>query len=287
MIRRSAFLLILAWCSYGYVNGQDFVVPDTISVRSGDQTLTALLWRPSGPGPFPALIFCHGNYATKSNPGTVDSLLGAITPTSLLGRVFARNGYLFFALFRRGVGLSRGQGETSLDRLNRALQEKSLDERNTLQVHLLETEQLEEMRAGLKVLRSRPDVDTTRLAVIGHSFGGSLALLLAESDPCLNAVVDFGGGAGSWDHSPQLRARLTTAVTHISVPVFFIHAKNDYSVGPAESLGAVMDRLAKPHAVRIYPPFGNNTDAGHNFIFLGIPIWEHDVLGFLNESLRR
>jgi carboxymethylenebutenolidase len=287
MIRRASIVLVVLSCSFGQMKGQDFVAPDTISLRSGALTLTALLWRPSGPGPFPALIFCHGNYASKSIPGTVDSLLGSITPTSLLGRVFARNGYMFFALFRKGVGLSRGQGETSLDLLNTALQEKSLDERNALQVHLLETEQLEEMRAGLKVLRSRPDVDTNRLAVIGHSFGGSLALLLAESDPCLNAVVDFGGGAGSWDRSHQLRARLTTAVTHLSVPVFFIHAKNDYSISPAVSLGAVMDRLAKPHAVRIYPPFGNNSDAGHNFIFLGIPIWEHDVLGFLNESLRR
>jgi dienelactone hydrolase len=205
----------------------------------------------------------------------------------LLGRVFARNGYLFFALFRSGVGLSRGQGETSLDLLNRALVAKSLDERNLLQVYLLETEQLEEMSAGLKVLRSRPDVDTNRLAVIGHSFGGSLALLLAESDPGLKAVVNFGGGARSWDRSPQLRARLTTAVTHIGVPVFFIHARNDYSTAPAESLGVVMDRFAKPHAVKIYPPFGNNADAGHNFIFLGITIWEPDVLRFLTESLRR
>jgi hypothetical protein len=103
----------------------------------------------------------------------------------------------------------------------------------------------------------------------------------------LKAVVDFGGGAGSWDRSPQLRARLTTAVTHIAAPVLFIHAENDYSTGPAESLGAVMDRLIKPHSLKIYPPFGNNTDVGHNFVFLGIEIWKLDVLQFLNESLHR
>lgn len=286
MIRGITVVLFLACFSSGYLHGQDFVGPDTISLQSGELTLTGLLWHPAGPGPFPTLIFCNGNYASKSIPGTIDSLLGPITPTSLLGRVFAKDGYMFFVLFRRGVGLSRRQGETSLDMLNRAFKEKSLDERNTLQVHLLETEQLEEMRAGVRVLRSRQDVDTNRLAVIGHSFGGSLALLLAADDPSLKAVVDFGGGARSWDRSPELRTRLTTAVAHILVPVLFIHARNDYSTGPADSLGAVMDRLARSHSVKIYPPFGNNTDVGHNFVFLGIEIWEPDVLKFLNESLR-
>jgi len=287
MIRGIAIVLIFACCSSDNLHGQDFVGPDTVYVQSGKLTLTGLLWHPARSGPFPTLIFSHGNYASKSNPGTIDSLLGPITQSALLGRVFANSGYMFFILFRKGVGLSRGQGESSLDLLNHAFKEKSPVERNTLQVHLLETEQLEEMKAGVEFLRSRPDVDTNRLAVIGHSFGGSLALLLAEEDPHLKAVVDFGGGAVSWDHSPQLRARLTTAVTHIAAPVLFIHAANDYSTDPGESLGAVMDRLMKPHSVKIYPPFGNNADVGHNFIFLGIEIWEPDVLRFLDESLRR
>lgn len=286
MIRGIAIVLILACYASSYLYGQDFVGPDTVSVQSGELRLTGLLWRPAGFGPFATLIFSHGNYASRSQVGTIDSLLGPITATSLLGRVFAENGYMFFGLFRAGVGLSREQGGASTDLLDRALKEKSLDERNSLQVHLLETDQLEEMKAGLKSLRSRRDVDTNRLAVIGHSFGGSLALLLAEDDPGLKAVVDFGGGAASWDRSPQLRARLTTAVTHIAVPVLFIHARNDYSTGPGDSLGAVMERLRKPHSVRIYPPFGNNTDVGHNFIFLGIVLWETDVLRFLHETLR-
>jgi dienelactone hydrolase len=287
MIRVITIVFALTCSSYEHLIGQQGADPDTISVQSGDLTLKGLLWRPAGPGPFPTLIFSHGNYASKSNPGTIDSLLGPITSASLLGRVFAKDGYIFFALFRKGVGLSRGQGETTLDLFNRAFKEKSLDERNTLQVHLLETDQLEEMRVGVNFLRSRRDVDTNRLAVIGHSFGGSLALLLAEDDPGLKAVVDFAGGAVSWDRSPQLRARLTKAVTHITAPVLFIHARNDYSTGPADSLGALMDRLTKPHSTKIYPPFGNNTDVGHNFVFLGIAIWEPDVMRFLNESLRR
>ena len=282
----TATFLILASCSIAQLSGQDVVGPDTVYVQSGSLKLAGLVWRPAGNGPFPALIFCHGNYASTNTPGTVDALIGPITPTFLLGQVFARNGYIFFALFRSGVGLSKGQGESTQDLLLRALKEKSLEERNTLQVRLLETEQLDQVIAGVTILMGRRDVDTNRVAVLGHSFGGSLALLLAERDPRLKVVVDFGGGAKSWDRSVQLRSRLTEAVSHISAPILFIHAKNDYSTAPGDSLGVVMDRLKKPHSVIIYPPFGNNTDAGHNFVFLGISIWEPDVLGFLYERLR-
>jgi dienelactone hydrolase len=193
---------------------------------------------------------------------------------------------VFLGLFRRGTGLSEGEGESSQDQLLRSMKEKSLEERNKLQVHLLETEQLEDMISGVRFLRGMRDVDTSRLGVIGHSFGGSLALLLAEHDPSLKAVVAFGAAAKSWNLSSRLRARLTESVTHIAAPVLLICARNDYSTNPADSLGALMDHLGKSHSVIIYPPFGNNTDVGHNFIFLGIPIWERDVLGFLGKSLK-
>ena len=287
MSRRIIIVFILAQCLTEHLCGQDFAGPDTVSVQSGHLNLQALFWRPKGPGPFPALIWSHGNYASKSTPGTVDALLGSITSTSLLGQEFARNGYVFLGLFRRGTGLSKGEGDSSQDLLLRSLKEKSLEDRNKLQVHLLETEQLEDVIAGIQFLRSSQDVDTSRIGVIGHSFGGSLALLLAEHDPSLKAVVVFGAAAYSWNLSPQLRARLTESVKRIAAPILLIHAKNDYSISSADSLGTLMDRLGKPHTVIIYPPFGNNTDVGHNFIFLGIPIWERDVLAFLGLILKR
>ena len=30
----------------------------------------------------------------------------------------------------------------------------------------------------------------------------------------------------------------------------------------------------------------NGLDDGHNFLYLGIPQWEHDVFGFLDEYLK-
>ncbi len=129
----------------------------------------------------------------------------------ILGPVFARHGYMFLYVFRRGAGLSADQGTNSVALMNRALEEKGRDARNQLQLQLLENE-LEDVNAGLSFLRGRSDVDTRRIGCVGHSFGGSLALLLTERDPDVRATVLFGAAAGSWDDSPPLQSRLLAAI---------------------------------------------------------------------------
>jgi dienelactone hydrolase len=46
----------------------------------------------------------------------------------------------------------------------------------------------------LALLRSRPEVDTTRLGAIGFCFGGTMALELARNGEALRAVVGFHSG---------------------------------------------------------------------------------------------
>lgn len=45
------------------------------------------------------------------------------------------------------------------------------------------------LRAGIDLLAARDDVDASRLAVVGHDFGGMLAALEAADDPRLRALV--------------------------------------------------------------------------------------------------
>ena len=45
--------------------------------------------------------------------------------------------------------------------------------------------------AGLKILTSQPEVDSTNIAAIGYCFGGSTALQLAYTGADLKAVVTF------------------------------------------------------------------------------------------------
>ncbi|MEW5991346.1 MAG: alpha/beta fold hydrolase [Chloroflexota bacterium] len=45
------------------------------------------------------------------------------------------------------------------------------------------------LRAGLDLLAARPEVDPSRLAVVGHDFGGMLAILAAAEDPRVRSLV--------------------------------------------------------------------------------------------------
>lgn len=259
--------------------------PDTVVVSSGQLRLNALLWRPAGRGPFPAVLFNHGSWPTNSRSGRPAREIFA--QAAVLGPVFARHGYVFLFLFRHGVGLSAGQGSNVADLLDGELAANGREARNRLQLRLLEADELDDALAGMAFLRALPEVDSRRLAVAGHSFGGSLTILLAERDSSLAAAVDFAGAAGSWESSPQLRARLLAAVASTRVPIFFIHAANDYSVAPGKALAAEMARLGKPHRINIYPPFGTTASEGHNVVDLSVATWEHDVFAFLDEHLQR
>ena len=265
--------------STGNVHGQALALPDTVTVASGELALKAMLWRPLGKGPFPAVIFCHGSYETN------DTRYDVVQQTTVLGHLFTKNGYLFLGLFRRGTGISKGQGENSADLMANAFKEKGQDERNKVQLRQLQTDDLRDIISGLTFLRHRDDVDTNHIALIGHSLGGSLALIVAEHDSRLMAVVAFGAAGYSWDLSPQLRASLLTAVKSINAPVMIIHPQNDYSLHPGYALDSMMNLLGKPHQLKIYPSFGKSLTEGHNIIFLSTDTWETDVFNFLRKYL--
>ena len=260
--------------------------PDTVVVQSGRLTLHALLWRPQGKGPFPAVLFNHGSAVDSANStnGRRD-VRNREQGAAALGPIFARHGYVFLFLFRRGAGLSAGQGSYSGDLRAAELAAHGRDAQDRLQMQLLEGDELSDALAGLAYLRSRTEVDSRRVAVAGHSFGGSLTLLIAERDSTLRAAIDFASAAGSW-RSSAMQARLRAAVSHTILPVYFIHAANDYSIEPGRSLAADMARLAKPHRLQIYPAFGQTPEDGHSMVYLSTSTWEADVFAFLDAHMR-
>jgi len=254
------------------VGGQSVRGPETVVVASAGIRLRAFLWRPPGSGPFPAVLFNIGDVVGQ--PDT-------------LGQLFARRGYVFLYLFRRGTGLSVGQGADTRDLLAREQATAGVEARDRLYVKLLETDHLADGLAALAFLRALPEVDSRRVAAAGHSGGGSLALLLAERDSALRAAVDFAGAARNWERSPWLRERLLAAARQGTAPVLIVHAANDVSLAPAAALAAEMARRGRQHRVRIYPAFGRTSDEGHRFVYLSATTWEDDVFAFLDEHMRR
>ena len=256
--------------------------PETVLIHSGSATLHAMLWRPQGRGSFPGILLNHGSGRTREDL----ERLGPYEQNAVkLGPVFARHGYVFLYLFRRGVGPSTDQGANAVDLMNREFAAHGQEARNKLQLQLLENREMDDALSGLKFLRALPYVDGRDVAVVGQSFGGSLTVLLAEREPNLRAVVVFSGAGYSFDRSPELRARLLAAIDRVTAPVFFIHAENDYSLSSGKVLDARCEQIGKPHRLKIYPPIGHTLDDGHDFLYLGVNIWEPEVFAFLDENM--
>src|SRR2546427_9206015 len=76
--------------------GQTSGGSETVVVRNGSVTLRALLWRPQGCGPFPAILLNHGSGRSREE---LERLGPYERNAEELGPVFARHGYVFLYLF--------------------------------------------------------------------------------------------------------------------------------------------------------------------------------------------
>jgi carboxymethylenebutenolidase len=229
----------------------------------------------------PSTVYGSGTDALHTDGFAITEAAERLAPT------FIKHGYAFLYLFRRGQGLSADQGFFMQDMLQREKDTKGGKARKRLQFVLLTTDHLDDVTAGLSFLKSLPGVDSRRIAVVGHSFGGQLTLLAAERDSTLRAAVTFSAAASSWESSSEVRESMLTAVRNATVPTMLLHAENDYSTAPGKAMANELARLGKPHVLKIYPPVGRTADDGHNFVYTAVPEWEGDVFGFLDQYVRR
>jgi dienelactone hydrolase len=268
-----AFLVVLCFAAPACAQS---VPPAThtkerVTFKSDKLTLVGFLFKPSGPGPFPGLIWNHGS---EKNPGAAPQF-------DAVAAVFVPAGYVVFAPVRRGHGDSEGPY------IQYVLQGERREERNWSQVRLLE-EQVDDQLAGLAYLKSLPYVDRSRLAVAGCSYGGIQTLLGAERGAGYKAAVAISPAALSWNGNPLLQERLIQAARKTEIPVFLIQPPKDASLEPSRVLGGEFRRLGKPYAGRIYPESIPSDVQTHCFggIRRGSYVWAQDVLAFLAGVLR-
>lgn len=243
--------------------------PEEVSFPSGKLTLHGFLYRPEGKGPFPAVLWNHGS---EHRPGWLPEL----------GPLFVSKGYVFFVPHRRGQG--RSPGPYIMDLLAQAQRTAGPATRSRRLVELME-EHLQDQEAALTYLKSLPAVDPKKIAVAGCSFGGVQTVLAASQPWDLRAAVDFAGGAESWEGSPDLRERMSSAARKALVPIFFIQAANDYDLAPSHQLSSEMEKAGKPHKVQIFPAFGTTAQDGHEFCVHGGQVWASAVFAFLGSSM--
>jgi dienelactone hydrolase len=245
---------------------------EIVTFPSGQITLHGSLYKPEGPGPFPAVVYNHGSASGMLSKQAFDAL----------GPVFASHGWVFFGPYRRGQGLSTSAGPYIGDQIAAAEKSGGISAGAAAMVRLLETDHLNDQMAALAWLRKQDFVQPDRIAVAGTSFGGIETVLGAERGKYC-AAIDSAGGAQSWAQAPELQSLMTRAVRNANAPIFFFQAANDYDLSPSKTLSAVMKNANKPYDMKIYPAYGNSSSDGHAFGYFGSAVWAPDVFRFLDQ----
>ncbi len=278
----AASILALVLTGGGYARSAGTNPPHdqrlTISFQDRTYSLAARVYRPSGNGPFPLVVFNHGLPARISDAASVSLGFGRAAEW------FESQGYVVVIAIRPGFGAS--EGPVLELPIGRCANRDYADEARV-------TAALES--AIVESARSLPGVDPQRIVVLGHSVGGLGAMALADAPPPgVLGVVNFAGGRGSDGHGSVCGGteRLINAAGKLGsenrLPQIWLYASNDQSFSPA--LGRAMMQAyqanSAPHIEFVeLPPFDGD---GHMTLPFADPsVWNGSVSAFLTDILKR
>ena len=192
-----------------------------VTLPSGSETISGYLATPDGGGKKPAILLIHEWWGLNDwAKGKADA--------------FAKQGYVALA-----VDLYRGKVATDGDTAHQLMRGMPNDRA------------LRDMKAAVAFLRARPDVDGSKVGVVGWCMGGGLALDLAVNEPTLAGAVIYYG---------HLMTDPAT-IAALKVPLLGNFGGQDQGI-PAkdvEAFAAEAKKAGKSVDFKIYP------DAGHAF----------------------
>ncbi|MBI3210394.1 MAG: dienelactone hydrolase family protein [Candidatus Solibacter usitatus] len=243
-----------------------------VTFHSGALVLKGFLYKPKGAGPFPVMVWNHGS---EQKPGWQPELAA----------FYNRNGYVFFLPHRHGHG--RSEGEYIVDLNNKLLKSAAREQDAWPAMVKLHDVYNTDVEASVAWIKKQPFTDTKRIFMSGCSYGGIQTILSAEKGMGVRAFVPFAPAAMSW-RMTDLRERMLKAVNNAKAPVFLLQAKNDFSIGPSETLGPALRKKSPLNRSQVYPSFGPEDDhrlghAGFACWNIGTEIWGKDVLAFLSQ----
>jgi hypothetical protein len=181
--------------------------------------------------------------------------------------------------------------------------------RNAFEVDYIRS-QHEDVRDQIGFVKSRQGftdgskfADPTRIAVLGHSWGGSLAIFANKYDYGQNVVIDVSGAELSWsDEDPFWEIDLKDAMTAQKSPMYFLQPKNGLSLAPTKVLFGVAVNKEYRSQAAIFPKTAWDPEktkdgeldgelvpeakqAHGNFIGTGdqVRIWGPSVIDFINR----
>jgi len=201
--------------------------------------LRGQIWVPSGPGPFPAIVFNHGSVGCPDDSPTC--LHNPMVFYGELEKYFFDQGYVVFAPSRRGYFPSSGLYIDDLIARQLNNGECDFDHCSTQD---LDQEKFD-VNDAFAWLRDQSYVkkDTDGNAVIalmGHSLGGivTLGFNTCPKDLChIRATVAISAAAESWCGDLPLQHLLKSYADDAGAPVYIFDTLNDVSTAPVLVLG--------------------------------------------------
>lgn len=196
-------------------NTRAAIKTETVTYKSGNETVTGYLALPGTPGRHPALIVIHEWW-------------GLVPWVKEQSDKFAERGYVALA-----VDLYRGKS-TDQPQVARELSSTLPPERA-----------MRDLQAAFAYLSARPDVEPGRIGDVGWCFGGGWALRLASAEPKLAAcAVNYG----------ELPTDAAT-IQAIRCPVLGNFGALDPGITPAkvQAFESAMRKDGKSINAKIYP----------------------------------
>jgi carboxymethylenebutenolidase len=224
----------------------------SVSYKSGDETVQAILYTPSGQGPFPAIIVIHEWWGLNDWVKDQASKL-------------ADQGYATLA-----IDLYRGKVATTPDMAHEIMRGVPEDRAKR------------DLHAAFEFLQSQPNVRKDRIGAIGWCMGGGYSLDVALQEPTLAAdVINYGHLATDPD-----------ALKKISAPILGLFGAQDQGITPDDvhKFEASMKQLGKRIDVKIYDDAGHGFENPNNKVGYradnAADAWKRTVT-FFAETLKK
>lgn len=199
---------------------------ETVSYKSGDETVSGFLALPDGGGKHPALVVIHEWW------GLNDQIKGE-------AQKFAGQGSVALA-----VDLYRGKVATTAD------------EAHELMRGVPDDRGMRDLEAAFAYLASRRDVEANKIGSVGWCMGGGWSIRLAISEPKLAAcAVNYGSLPTEASNIAKIKA-----------PVLGNFGAEDRGITPesVRAFAAAMKTAGKPCDVKIYEGAGHAFENPNN-----------------------
>lgn len=242
----------------------------TYAIPSDGVHIEMTLLFPDGKGPFPVVVFNHGDIEMDSAYIRYKQRFRDMT----VAAEFLGKGIAVAFPARRGVGMSEGIYRLSGSRFDG-------DPLYTARRHAID------ILPAFDALRNRPEIDASRMIVSGQSAGGYSTMYIASLNlPGVIGAINFSGGrTDSWGGNGASNL-VTTMISGFEeagkttkVPMLWIFAEQDsrYPVATINACYEAFTRSGGKATLFISPPTGHD---GH-YVYHSPDLWRDKLQVYL------